>query len=307
MYKFKIPTKSTYFSSAAVTHQQMMNELFEFAMKWGRLIGVNIFDKDYDKANRRVVLVQIVTILTFILNVYDIYLFRKDLVRWVFCILTLSGQFRAIAMINTFIRGNDNILNLRKQSEKFHEHYSSLNTTKMYETNLLKVAHVTASFTLFGILTFIFVTLYPVIYFWIFDERILHFGTELPFIDWKYSWIGYGINFIFHVAILFVYLSLMVTSMCIIINILTSGICQYDVLDFLLDELNELIVQNKDGSKNSEIRKKIKFLIETHLNLIQYLQEMRQTFKIYYFIDLSALVIQKTVTLFVMISVSCQK
>ena len=301
MIKIKIPTKSTYFSSDAITHQQMTDKIFEYAMQWGRLIGVNIFDKDFVKANKKM------TFLTFIINVYDIYLFRSNLFRCAFCILSLSAEFQGFGMISTFILSYKNILNLRKQSEKFHEHFSSLKTSKIFEENFMVVAHATAVLTFLGIGTFISMSVYPIIYFLIFDERILHFGPELPFIDWKYSWIGYGLNFLHQSSLLFVFVTFSFISLCIIISLMASGICQFDVLEFLLEELNDLIIQNEDGSKNDEIRNKIKFLVKTHQNLIQFLQEMRETFKMYYFVDLSALVLQKTSVLFAVISVSYHK
>jgi len=273
-------------------------------MKWGRLIGGGIFDKDFDRANKKIILIISLTALTCIINVYDIYLFRKDLVRCAFCILTISGQVQGFAKIHTFIWLYKNILNLRKQSEKLHDHFSSLKISKIFEENFMVVAHATAVLTFLGIGTFIIISVYPVIYFWIFGERILHFGLELPFIDWKCSWIGYGINFLHQAGLLFIFICITLMALCTIISLMARGICQFDVLEFLLDELNDLIIQNEDGSKNVEIRNKIRFLVETHTNLVQFLQEMRQTFKMYYFIDLSALVFQKTVELFAIISVS---
>ena len=75
----------------------------------------------------------------------------------------------------------------------------------------------------------------------------------------------------------------------------------------LLDQLNGLIIQNEDGSKDDEIHKNISVLVDMHTDVIQFLQEMRQVFFGYYFIDISALVFQKTVELFAIISVSCLK
>jgi len=307
MIKIKIPTKSTYFSSDAITHQQMTDKIFEYAMQWGRLIGVNIFDKDFVKANKKITLLEIALILTFIINVYDIFLFRSELVRCAFCILSLSAELQGFGMMSTFILSYKNILNLRKQSEKFHEHFSSLKTSKIFEENFMVVAHATAVLTFLGIGTFISMSVYPIIYFLIFDERILHFGVELPFIDWKFSWIGYGLNFVHQAGLLFVFVTFSFISLCIIISLMASGICQFDVLEILLEELNDLIITNEDGSKNDEIRHRIRFLVATHTNLVQFLQEMRETFMIYYFVDLSALVLQKTSVLFAVISVSYHK
>jgi hypothetical protein len=187
---------------------------------------------------------------------------------------------------------------------KFLEKLSSLRASKVFEDNFMIVAHLIAAFTLVSICTFFIVVSYPIIYFLIFNERILHFGLELPFIDWKYSWIGYGINFFHQGFFVLVFFTCSVQGVCVIICFITSGICQYDLLEILLDELNELILNNKDGSNDNKIRSKVNFLVESHINLIRYLEEMRQTFMIYYFVELAALVFQKTVELFAIVNVS---
>jgi hypothetical protein len=307
MVKIKLPTKLTYFSSDKITHMEMIDKIYDFSMSWARLIGVNIFDKDFERLNKRIVSIIALTVLTFVINIYDIYIFRKDIVRCVFCIFTFSAEVQGFAMAHSYIWLFKNMINLRKKSEKFQEHFSSLKTSKILEENSLFATHSAAFLTFLGTGTFLLIGIYPIIYFLIFNERILHFGFELPFMDWKSSWIAYGINFVHQSCLLYVFVVFEFQAMCTIICLMTSGIGQYDVLGFLLSELNDLIIQNKDGSKNDEIRCKIKFLVETHLNLIQFLQELRDTFFIYYFIDLSSLVLQKTAVLFAIISVSCQK
>ncbi|KAL7029971.1 hypothetical protein ACKWTF_006453 [Chironomus riparius] len=307
MFKLRIPTKSLYFSSNDITHLQMMDELLEFAMKWGRLIGGGIFDQGFKRTNKNIVTLMLLTALTCIINVYDIYLFREDVPRCVFCILTISGQVQGFAKFYSFIWLFKNILNLREQSKEFHKKVSSLKSSKIFEEKFMIVAHMAAVITFLAISTFILIATYPIIYYLIFEKRILHFGLELPLIDWKFSWIGYGINFIHQGGLLFLFICMTIKTLCIIICFIASAICQFDVLEMLLVELNELAIFNQDGSKDGEICTKIRFLVDQHTNLIQYLQDMRRTFLVYFFIDFSALVFQKTVELFAIISVSYYK
>ena len=304
MTKFRIPNKSTYFSSDLITHLQMVDEIMEFALKWGRLIGAGLLDQDYKTANKTIIFVVLLLILTCTINIYDIYLFREDVIRCVFCLLTFSAGIQSFAKCYTFLWMRNNILNLRKQSEKFHEHFSSLKSSKIFEEKFMIAAHVIAGLSVLYITAFILIAIYPIIFYFIMNERILHFGIELPLIDWKNSWIGYGINFGYQILIVSIFFCGSIVSLCIIICFMTSGIGQFDVLDILLDELNELAIKNDKGEKNDEIRKKIKFLIQTHTNLMEFIHKMRQTFAPYYFFEFFGLIFQKTVELFAIISVS---
>ncbi|XP_070502403.1 odorant receptor 30a-like [Chironomus tepperi] len=280
----------------------MADEIFEYAMKWGRLLGAEIFDKGFKRTNKRVFLLVVLTALTSIINIYDIYLFRGDPDRCIFCLLTISGQVQGFAKFYSFIWLYKRIISLRRQSEKFHEHFSSEKTLKIFEEKFMIVAHLTAALTFLMVCTFILIASYPIIYFLIYNERILHFGLELPLIDWKYSWIGYGINFIHQGGLLFVFICISLQTLYIIFCFVTSAICQFDALDVLLDELNELAIGNEDGSKNEEIHSRLIFLVQIQTRVDHFLQEMKQAFMIYYLIDILALIFQKTVELYAIIS-----
>ena len=165
-------------------------------------------------------------------------------------------------------------------------------------------AHVIATLTFFFISNAILISIYPIIFYFIFNERILHFGIELPLIDWKCSWIGYGVNFTHVVVCLAAFTCLSIYILTIIICFMTSAIVQFDFLDILLHELNDLAITNEDGRNNEEICKKIKLLTQTHEKLVEFMDELRETFAPYYFFEFGALIFQKTVVLFAMITVS---
>ncbi|XP_070502404.1 putative odorant receptor 83c [Chironomus tepperi] len=302
--KFRIPTKSSYFSSDIITHMQMADEIVDYANKWGRKIGAGIFDNDFKITNRIIMSVMSLMTFTCIINLYDIFLFRNDMVRCVFCLLTFSADVQGFIKFYTFLWLRENILDLKKQSEKFHEHFASVKSSNKFEDQFMIAAHVSAGLTILYVCTFILIVIYPIIFYLIMNKRILHFGIELPLIDWEYSWIGYGINFIHQVMLTFAFFCASLCSLYIIICFMTSAIGQFDVLEILLDELNDLAIGNEDGKKDDEISTKIKFLIQTHANLIEFLHELRQTFASYYFIELAALVFQKTVEIFAIISLN---
>ena len=304
MVQFKIPTKSTYFSSDVITHLQMADEIFEYAMKWARLCGAEIFDQNYKFTNKKLEFTVSLLTLTSIINIYDIFLFRDDIVRCVFCLLSFSCEVQSFAKVYSFLWLHGNFLSLRKQCEKFHEHFSSLKSSKMFEEKFMIASHVIAVLTVLYICTFILLVLYPIIFYFIMNERILICGIELPFINWKESWIGFGINLIHQMMCLFTFFCGSIFSLCVTICFITTEVCQFDVLKILRDELNELIIKNQDGSKNKEIRSQINFLAKTHANLIDFLQRMRHIFAIYYFVEFIGLIFQKTVELFAISTVS---
>ncbi|XP_070502402.1 uncharacterized protein [Chironomus tepperi] len=298
MLKFLIPTKSTYFSSDIITHSQMMDEMFEYSMKCVTIIGVDIFNHNYSIYNKKFVFVFTLMMLSYVINIYDIFLFQEDMVRCVFCLLVFSCLVQAFVKIYTFVWMRHNILNLKEQSCKFQEHFSTLKSSKIFEEKIMIAAHVIAGLTLLYICTFILLTLYPFIFYFIMNKKILLCGIELPFIEWEDSWIGFGINFTHQLMCLFIFFCGSVFCLCVIIILITSGVCQFDVLEILLDELNELIIENVNGSNNHKIRQKIKFLVKTHTNLIAFLHDLRASFMVYYFVELGALVFQKTIELF---------
>lgn len=306
MFKFKIPTKATYFSSDVITHLQMMDEILEFSLIWARTIGAGIFDPNYKILNKKLVFSVSLMVLTYIINIYDIFLFQDDMVRCVFCLLVFSCLVQAFAKLYTFIWTHENIINLKEQSKNFNENFSSLKTSKIFEEKFMIAAHVIAVLTILYICTFILLAIYPFIFYFIMNKKILLCGMELPFINWEDSWIGFGINFTHQILCLFIFFCGSIFCLCVIICFITSAVCQFDVLSILLSELNELILQNEDKSKNTKICSNIKFLAKTHAQVVCFLKKLRQIFAFYYFIEFGALIFQKTIELFAISTVSCK-
>ena len=136
------------------------------------------------------------------------------------------------------------------------------------------------------------------------NEKILLVGIELPFIKWEDSWFGYGINYFHQLLCMTYFFAGSICSLCNIICFVTSGLCQFDVLKILLNEINEFAIENKNGSNDDKIGIKIKFLATTHNNLNMFLHDLEETFAAYYFLDFISLVFQKTIEIFAISTVS---
>lgn len=301
---FKFPTKSSYFSSDVITHSQMVNEIFEYTMIPARFIGAGIYDKNFQVLNKKLIFLLTLLTITMSINVYDIYYFRNDIVRCIFCLMTFSAGVQGYIKFYTFVILRKDLIELRNAAEKFHENFESPKSSKIFENKFMIATHVSATLTLLYVCTFILLSIYPILFYFITNERILHFGIELPFIDWKYSYVGYTINFVHQLYCALSFFCGSIPTLCIIICFMTSAIGQFDVLEILLDEINELSLVNEDRQNDNRIKMKIIFLIQTHTNLVDFLKKLKKTFSMYYFIEFAALIFQKTVILFAIISVS---
>jgi hypothetical protein len=266
---FKIPSKSYYFSSGTITPQQMFNELMENYMKCLRVIGANILHDSHNNLNIRFAFAIFYLTFLFVINIYDIYIFRDDLVRDVFCILTMSGEIQSYAKVYVFIFMKKNCTELKQEAENFFKSFENVNATEIFEVWMMRTAHIFASIIFLYIIAYILIVTYPIVFYLIFEERILHFGVEIPGLDWKYSWIAYSLNFFHQSSCLIIFVIASFPSIMINITYLMTSFAYFEVLSYLLKDLDEIIINNENGEKNKEITAQIKYITEMHLELIR--------------------------------------
>jgi hypothetical protein len=168
---------------------------------------------------------------------------------------------------------------------------------------MMNSAYFCAILTIMNISCVILILIYPIIFYLITGERILHFGIEIPFLDWKNSWFAYGFNFGYQCMTLSLFICASIFSMVLVIIFLSNGLAQFDILKMLLDQLNQLAISDRKGENESKILSVIKLITEMHVQLINYLKLFQGTFAGYYLVDLAALVFQKTISIFAIITV----
>ena len=260
---------STYFSSDVITPSQMFNDLLKKASDCAKLVGSDIYDPNFRPFTFLFNATLVVLFGLVAINVYDIYLFRNDIVRCVFCMITLSASFQSLAKTYTFIVLRQNQLALKEKAENFLVNLETPEFSEVFEKWMMLAAHTGVFITVLYLFCVGLIIVYPVIFYFIFGERILHFGIEIPMLDWKESWVAYGLNFLFQCICLILFVSASIATNFIVICLLTSAFGQFEMLNILISHLNQLAINNDEGKNNGEIKAAIKLLVQKHMELIE--------------------------------------
>lgn len=266
--KVKIPTKSTYFKDESLSNLEMFRRIVAYVNLLAGRCGCNIFSIDFTFNSLCFYVAFGNVISCFIITFYDFILFREDLVRICFLMLTLGVGVQGLSKLYTFAYYRSNILDLVARTEKFLTNYNTRSANEIFEKWLLIICHVGLAITmLIGLCSFLIV-IYPLIFYAFMNERILHFGLELPWIDWT-SILGYMANFIYASSLVYLYVFGFISSCFLSISLLVSSFAQFELVKVLIEELNEIIISNVDGSRNDEIKSYIKCITDMHNELIE--------------------------------------
>jgi hypothetical protein len=247
-------------------------EMFRASMKnidkVGRLIGCDIFEPNFTTKNVMFIIMMFDLITYLLISFQNIYAFREDFVRVVFCIVTLGMGFQGSGKIYTFIFQRKNLLKLGKLAEKFQGNSNDKKSAGKFEKWILNYCHV-GSFTviLFCVSGFV-VFCYPFIFYLIVGKKILHFGFMIPGLNWETPH-GYTINFIHHTYQIFIVVSGTSMTTLYILFFLFNAFAQYDALKVLLDNLNFLAVSNKNHKNDEKIKICIADITNGHVELIE--------------------------------------
>lgn len=306
MFKFGLPKKATYFSSESITCAQMINEIYEFAMKIARLVGLGIFDENFSMMNWRTGPMIFVLITGSFLSVYDIYKFSDDNFRCIFCLLLCSGQLQSYIKLYSFAYKRHDFIELRQKADKFDENFKSQKSSKILEEKLMEATHVCAILSFLYFSSYILISSFPILFYFITGKRILHVGIELPLIDWEQSFVGYALNFAHQMIALSAFSCLCTMILIVEVILVTCSIHQFDVLEIMLDDLDELLVKNDNGENNSKIEQHLKRVYQTHQNLMSFLIKLESAFVPYYIVEMGALIFQKVLVLYALINVNLQ-
>jgi hypothetical protein len=270
MVKLEIPSKSTYFLSDKLSPLEMFKFIFDRSDFTAKLIGCNIFSQSYTPVNQRFFHTVGVILSMLLVHFYDIYIFRTDLVRVCFILVTLGFALQGFMKVKTFVLSRNKIVDLRDRCERFLTNFNTKETNEMFESWLMISCHIGVSlFALFFVCDVLFV-IYPIIYYLFTGQKVLHCGFELPWIDWQTSLLGYATNFFYTVFLCYTALFGFFVTFFLHILFVLMILGQFDLLKMMLEELNDMIKSNKNGSKNDDIRKQIKLTVELHSELLRY-------------------------------------
>lgn len=264
----KFPNKETYFSSSEITHLLMYRELLQMSMRPAKYLGANIFDESYKKYNWLIIAIFSLLTFTFIITIYDIYLFRKDLVRCAFCIINLTASFQSYGKLYTFIFMKENCILLKTKGEKIHQDFKDEKHAEILEKWMIRAAHVGFFITLMYIVVCFIIVIYPSLFYFILGERILHFGIEIPLLNWKNSWFGYALNYIYQSMCMICFTLGSIPTITIVVIYISTAFAYFDILSILIEELNQMTRISDENLKNNQVKAMIKLIIEHHMELI---------------------------------------
>jgi hypothetical protein len=266
---FKLPTKSDYFSSDAISPTQMCEELIEIIMKFSRPIGCNIFDNDYTIFS--VPLFKLLFVILFVLTLafFNAVKFVEDEpVRSLICLIAFTIISQALPKVITFVVLRKSVEELKDRALAVYEKFHTQKVNEICETRMMQVTHFGTVFVgLISVCCFI-LAIYP-LFFRIFGIDAVFLELEIPFIEWKDSWIGFGVHLSMGLYLCYVFVIGATASNLTVVGFLVVAIIQYDILKMLLKELSEGIEgQGKEVnvSRNKEMIQKI---VEMHVELLE--------------------------------------
>lgn len=268
MAKLRIPTKVDYFGSNAMSKQDMYAKVIKVINTGAAVIGAGVLGENFTFFNLRFffTLTNVLGFLT--ISVYDIYLFADDLFRVCFLLLTLSVLFQALSLLQTFLYKKEKIIEIVNRVRKFLDNCNTPKANEISEKWIMIACHCGLSFAAIYATAFALIMLYPLIYFLMYGEMILHFGYELPMVDWHTAF-GYMLNFAYTLMICIIFVIGLATSTAINVVFIAMSFCQFELIQMHLEELDQLIVCNKDGESIARIRKYIGEVTDLHNELVE--------------------------------------
>jgi len=284
---FKVTEPST-------THE-MYNKIVYF-LNWSfGFIGCNIISADF-KFTKPWILILIFDFFTYVpINIYDVYLFRDDFIRDMFCLVTLGNGFQGGIKLYTFIINNKNLVTIFSTAEEFIVDMKCRDCSEKFKEWLIiscnAIFGLVILFLFGGLLTFI----YPAVIYIFTGKRTLHFGFILPLID-PDTIIGYSLNILHHILQLYITVVALFATLGMTVLIIIVVLAKYETLCVLLDQLNALLTSKVQDQKR--IKEKFVEIIQEHVKLIDFLAFFNEIFSTYYLVETFSLAFQTTVTLF---------
>jgi hypothetical protein len=202
-------------------------------------------------------------------TIYCLWIFRDNLEKFVYCLVTFSFLFQGIAKINTFIGDRKE---LQELIETFSQLHKMIIDKKLKEILKLYMTYGEVSgifcMILYGLVGVIMVS-YPLGVWVLTGEVILPYGFELPGFPPE-TIIGYIVNYFYHlIQTYYTAVGFGFTDAIYIIFVFniyaTVKICHQ-----ILDEIDEEIGKLKAGQNSKILDRKILQFINLHQKLIKF-------------------------------------
>lgn len=266
--KLNLPTKMSYFKSDTLTSIEMSHKLIENVNFVGAFIGTNIFSPNLSFKNPVLILI-ISNIITYhLISFENMHAFKDDFLRLMFVILTLPMGSQCSVKLYTFVIKRERILKLLSLAEGLHQSSTSRKAAESFEKWMLISCHVACLLTIVLYSCAVLVFIYPAIVYLVTKKRILHFGFVIPGIDYETT-IGYIINFGHHTFQIYHVIFKLAMSSVLCVFFMFNALAQYDALETIVDELDELGISNENNKNDDKIQRCIAELTEGHVKLLE--------------------------------------
>ncbi|CAO1420591.1 unnamed protein product [Diamesa hyperborea] len=287
----------------AIKSVELYNQALDYANKWGKLVGLDIFTSKYDRFNLRVLLLMFDVVTYTMTTIYCIFDFYNDLEQLVFCLVTYGFATQGFAKIQTFWIHRKDIYKIDEIIREYHILQNDMKVKQLLEkyalfslkgSKICSLLYVLCGIVLFS--NFIFVKL-------LLNQKTLPFGFKLPWLE-PYSYWGYPINLLHQLTQTCFTTSGFIFSDCVYITIVMQIYCIYDILQHLLDNLNETINRQINELENleSDIKSQLILIIELHQKLLNYIGVIEELYHRNLFVVIFSNVFQITLALFALVT-----
>ncbi|CAG9798548.1 unnamed protein product [Chironomus riparius] len=277
------------------TSREIYDQIVNF-LDWSfKFIGCGILSTDF-KFTNPLLMILLLDFVTYIpINIYDVYLFRDDFIRDMFCLVTLGNGFQGGIKLYTFIMQRDNLLEIFSTAEEFIEDMKNRDCSEKFKKWLIISCHIILGVVILFLLGGALVFIYPAVVYIFIGKITLHFGFILPTVD-PDSIVGYSLNLIHHTLQIYITVLALFTTLNMTVFIIIIALAKYESFYVMLNQLNVLIASRVQDQK--KIKEKFEEIIQEHVKLIDYLKYFNKIFSSYYQVEIFSIAFQTTVTLF---------
>lgn len=265
------------------------------------VIGFDIIKPDYNHCNNRVFGVVMFMMSYLFVSIYCFKLYSNDLIKFVFCFVTFGFLIKGAVQICSDLSARTILLELLHDVEKMFKFASQLGS----EFDDILVKHCGYVTIASKITKFMFYSLgsttllYPFVSKLMFDELILPYGFELPFVE-PFSVIGYSLNFVYSaMCSVLCAIGFTISDSFILIMILPI----YGIYAALINLLENF--KHFNDTKNQRIMKRrqkmLSDAIKLHKMLLDYIDGVSGVFEISNFYCINTIVSQCVASLFALI------
>ncbi|CRK98951.1 CLUMA_CG012053, isoform A [Clunio marinus] len=259
--------------------------------------GANIFKENHTFLTLQLFCTVSYIIATMAIIFYNLYLFHDDFIRCCFMLTIFFIAIQGFTKVYTLFRYKIGILAMVARCETIMMKYNYPKVNEIFEKWML------ITWYLFVLLAVTFCTagvlaaIYPIIVYLITGTKFLHFGYQLPWLQWDGRY-GYLCNFVFCCIATFLYALPLSATVCIYLLFVLIVLAQYDMLEVFIEELDESIVSNDNGRNAKLIKSQIKRIAENYIEICDFVKAYNNTYQLVIFVEVGCLIGESTICLY---------